>query len=185
LWFNSKFARPTRLATWLCSGERGSFRSTSPTPRGTIDGMKRRRLLLFGLLVAITLAMVGGIWWWAVWPHTAISRENAARIDKGMTRAEVEAILGGPARIEPSTGVVPDLDLNLPENDQLLRLMEEQQLALIAETRPIAERPIWVSDNVSIYVRFDDQGRVEKCLSVPVRPVQESLTDKLRRWLRL
>jgi hypothetical protein len=55
----------------------------------------RRLLIALPLAVALSLAVA-----WLLWPRTAITRENAARIQEGMTLAEVEAILGGPAREE-------------------------------------------------------------------------------------
>ena len=64
--------------------------------------MTRRRVLLLGLLAtAVGVAAAA----WLLWPRTAITRENAAKVREGMTLAEVEAILGGPARDE-TTGPV-------------------------------------------------------------------------------
>jgi hypothetical protein len=60
----------------------------------------RRRLLVFGLLAGVTVA--GLLAAWMFWPRTTINGGNIARIEKGMTLAEVEAILGGPARDESS-----------------------------------------------------------------------------------
>src|SRR5947209_1331884 len=59
----------------------------------------RRLLVLAVLSTAASLAV--GVWW--VWPRTAITRENAARIEKAMTLAEVAAILGGPHADAPVT----------------------------------------------------------------------------------
>src|ERR1700722_14790543 len=63
--------------------------------------MSRRRLLVFGFLVVLVMLGVGGVVLWAQ-PRTAITRENAAKIQVGMALTEVEAILGGPARDESS-----------------------------------------------------------------------------------
>lgn len=61
-----------------------------------------RRLLLLALPVGLLVLAIGvGL----LWPRTAITRENAAKIEPGMTLAEVEAKLGGPARDE-TTGPV-------------------------------------------------------------------------------
>src|SRR5262249_60673684 len=62
------------------------------TPRWSMS-QRRRRLLLFGLL-AVMAALAVAVW--LVWPRSAINRANYERIEQGMTRAEVEAILGGP-----------------------------------------------------------------------------------------
>jgi hypothetical protein len=57
--------------------------------------MRRRRLLLFGLAAGLIVLAVGT---WLLWPQpTAITEENYGKIRVGMTREEVEAILGGPA----------------------------------------------------------------------------------------
>jgi len=44
-----------------------------------------------------------------LWPPTAITPENAAKIEKGMTLTDVETILGGPARDESAGAVIADL----------------------------------------------------------------------------
>jgi hypothetical protein len=66
--------------------------------------MTRSRRLLFAVAIA---ALAIGVWlvWlvWLVWPRSGITRENAARIQNGMTLEEVEVILGGPAR-DDATG---------------------------------------------------------------------------------
>ena len=52
-------------------------------------------LLFLGVPAAVVaVALVA----WLLWPRgAAITRENAAKIQPGMARAEVEALLGGPA----------------------------------------------------------------------------------------
>jgi hypothetical protein len=93
-----------------------------------------------------------------LWPRgSAITRANAAMIEKGMTLGEVEAILGGPARDE-STGVLdPDLKM-APGN-----LWRE-----------------WRSDEVIIHVLIDRNGRVSVSTVVAVRRV----TDQRSRFAR-
>jgi hypothetical protein len=69
-------------------------------PPVALDGnMTRttRRLLLLGLPAGFVAVLVCA---WPLWPRSAITRENAARIQKGMTLAQVEQLLGGPARNE-------------------------------------------------------------------------------------
>jgi hypothetical protein len=60
---------------------------------------RTRLLLLFGLPAGLTVLAVGV---WLLWPRTAITPENAAKIQVGMPLPEVEAILGGPQRLEGS-----------------------------------------------------------------------------------
>jgi SmpA / OmlA family len=54
----------------------------------------RRRILLAALAV---LVVAGAFELWASWRPNPITQENYARIQEGMSRAEVEAILGPPA----------------------------------------------------------------------------------------
>jgi hypothetical protein len=58
--------------------------------------MRRRRLLaaLVGLAVVVTAGMF--VLWPRLEPPSRITRENSDRIQVGMSRAEVEAILGPP-----------------------------------------------------------------------------------------
>jgi hypothetical protein len=55
-----------------------------------------RQLLLRWPIAVVALAAGA----WLLLPRPAITRENAARIQVGMTLTEVEALLGGPARAE-------------------------------------------------------------------------------------
>src|SRR5262245_10142275 len=67
---------------------------------------KRRRRVVGGAALASLGAL--GLTAWLLWPRTAITRENGEKIHEGMTQAEVEAILGGPARDEASGPLVAD-----------------------------------------------------------------------------
>src|SRR5260370_30931418 len=69
----------------------------------------RGRLVPLGLLGGLFALGLGG---WLLWPRTAITPENAAKIREGMTLLEVEAILGGPGRNE-STGTLTGDDSTL------------------------------------------------------------------------
>src|SRR5205085_646486 len=117
----------------------------------------------FGL-PATTLAVPVGFW--LFWPRTAITVENGARIQKGMTRTEVEAILGGPARWEASSQTV--------------------LTKTTAHGRPREPRDyLWASDCALVFAVFDDDGLVGWTWTRSARPAEESLHEKLRRWLRL
>src|SRR5581483_10591386 len=71
--------------------------------------MSRGRLLVVGLRLSVTLALVG-VGAWMVWPRpSAITWDNAAKIKAGMTLREVEAILGGRAR-DDTTGLIINRD---------------------------------------------------------------------------
>jgi hypothetical protein len=114
-----------------------------------------RRLVL--VLVAGIALLAFGVW--LLWPRTAITRENAAKILPGMTLAEVEAILGGPARDET------------PKRPLVVK---------IQGVHPDCE---WNSDQVSIWLHLDAEGRVRECRAIPV-PAQSGL-NRLRRRLGL
>lgn len=130
----------------------------------TIPSMKRRRsLLLLGLLAASFALGVRG---WMLWPYTAITRGNAAMISEGMTLAEIEEILGGPARNESG----------LPDN--FIR-----DAFVNGDMRGVAEKR-WASPGFLVIVEFDWSWQVIRQSNVDFN-VDASPFHKLRRWLRL
>jgi hypothetical protein len=141
--------------------------------------MTRGRLLLLGLLGGL-LAMGAGLW--LIWPRSAITRENAAKIQVGMTLAEVEVILGGPSRDDAGARKVEiDFDPDPIENERLADAQEERAF----KDHLMGPRPVqWRSDEVVLTAQFDN-GRVTACAACPVRRVAESPFEKLRRWLGL
>jgi hypothetical protein len=128
-----------------------------------IATMTRRRLVLLALPVALVLLGTGA---WIVWPRqprTAITPENAAKIQKSMTLAEVEAILDGPARDE-THGVgyfrIPPLcDLGV-------------------------ERREWIGPDCSIRVVLLD-NQVFHLMEDETYYSAESALQRIRRWLHL
>jgi hypothetical protein len=121
--------------------------------------MPARRRLLLVAVVSTAVVLVVGLTAWLLWPRTAITRENAARIQVGMTVAEVEEILGGPARDET------------PKRPLVVK---------IQNVHPDRE---WNSDQVSIWLHLDAEGRVRECRAIPVPP--KAPLNRLRRWLGL
>jgi hypothetical protein len=117
----------------------------------------RRRLLLLGVPAAVvTVALVA----WLLWPRgTANTRENAAKIQPGMARAEVEALLGGPAGDYTAGRYAA-----APEP--------------VAVGSPFSE---WLGEECSVLVSFDEGGRVARS---QVRPVihLDTLGNRFRRW---
>ncbi len=123
---------------------------------------RTRRLVLLALTTFVVL--VAGAW--ALWPRTAITPENAAKIQEGMTLAQVEEILGGPER-DDTTG---PLECSMG-------------FSVILGNRP--QPLIWISDHITIQVVLGLDGRVEELDYCRVPRAQESPLDMLRRWLRL
>jgi hypothetical protein len=124
---------------------------------------RRTRRLLIAVPVALVLALTFA---WLPWPPTAITAENAARIQPGMTLAEVKAILGGPERDESTGPLASDLSEALEAYDRPGRLK-------------------WQSDRAVIWLDVDAAGNVGKVSAVPVRRAEEAPLDRVRRWLGL
>jgi hypothetical protein len=117
----------------------------------------------------------------------AINDKNAARIQVGMTLADVEAILGGPARDVATGALEPENELlgtaeywAAGVNIDLYRA--ETQCPDSPDARCIYA---WTTNHVMVVVHLDRQGRVNDSYRIGVRRVHESLLDMLRRWLRL
>jgi len=116
-----------------------------------------RRRLLFGLLAAVVALAVVVM----LWPPSAINRENKSKLRHGMTQAEVEAILGGPARDEVG-GKPPRFLVKIPENQKE-----------------------WIGPECKITVVFNEDGRAGAISSENVSVPPEAMLEKFRRWLRL
>ena len=126
--------------------------------------MIRKRWVVV-LMVATCLGVVG----FAAYLRTcamAINKEIVAKIENGMTLAEVEAILGGPARDESNA------------------------LALGGYCRAEPDRSDWsikewISDDAAVAVWFGDDEFVTDSTEFTILRQHESYLDKVRRWLRL
>lgn len=97
--------------------------------------MRRRLLFLTAAASAITIA-------WLLWPsHPGpVSRANLQLITMGMTEADVETLLGGPADVEaevPYPGTYDNADLGVT-----------------------AKTSQWFSRQLTIQVGFDERGLV-------------------------
>jgi hypothetical protein len=113
----------------------------------------RRRAWLRLLALALLMALAAGGWFILTQePDHPLSRHNYRRIVIGMTRAEVEAILGGPRGAVGQT----------PEHPSFVALVEQE--GPVDVHGALAGNPaIWFSDRGQIVVMFDswDQsGRV-------------------------
>ncbi len=130
--------------------------------------MSRRRLLLLALPVTLVLV---GIAAWAPWPesvHPGVTLENAARIKEGMTRAEVEAIMGKPAA-HP---------LRQAANGQWIL----RDTTVWEWRSPAYERGS--PAGFQVVVICDSKSRVVEVFC-PGLPRQESLLERFRRWFGL
>jgi hypothetical protein len=136
----------------------------------------RRHTRLIAMLAVLAVLIAVGFGIWGLWPCTAINRENAAKIRVGMTLAEVEAILGGPARHESTGPVVLD------EFGQ--RRHEWRFVMVHAGLRFGDSPPHWQSDYVAIMVQLDPERRVIGVSVAPLRRDRGGPVD-LYRWVGL
>ena len=128
---------------------------------------KCKHCLLGSLLCLITAATV--FTHFTLSSRTAITYENYERIEIGMTQAEVEAILGGPARNESTDDTIPD------DEDELLHYVLK---CFDSHKRDL----LWSSNSAIIRIDFHHQ-RVVSSDCVRVHP--ENALEKLCRWLGL
>jgi hypothetical protein len=124
---------------------------------------RTRRLLLFALTAGLPVALIAA---WLVWPRTAITRENAAQIGEGMTRSEVEAILGRTPIPRPTDRKIWHRTPNGAE---------------------MFVGDYWWEGDMVIIVAFDDAGKVRETqtFEVPDSRRRDTFLDKVRRWLHL
>jgi hypothetical protein len=141
-----------------------------------------RRLLLLCLPVLAGLA-VGA---WLLWLRSAITRENAAKVQVGMTLAEVEAILGGPARDESTGPTERDDDPGAagPGGGGVIGFAWALGPSL-PDGNPSDLRKMWATDHLMVVVAFNGGGRVTAKRTFQTHLVQEPLLERLRRWLGL
>ena len=131
--------------------------------------MTRRRVLLLGSIAIVTAMAVGT---WVLWSGpSAISVENAANIREGMTLADVEAILGGPARNET----------DLPDN-----FIYDAFMMVAGPGLRIAVDRRWACRGLIVVVEFDDTGHVVRHWTAAFDVESDhSIVARLRRWLGL
>jgi hypothetical protein len=127
--------------------------------------MTRRRLLLFGLPIAL---VVLGVALWLLWPRSsAITPENYERIQGGMTFEQVQAILGGP----PGNYGVHD--------PRIVQSRDAIDVARLADCRYLQ----WYDSAHMIGVQFDVDDRVVGKDLGDVTPAP--LWRQALSWLRL
>ncbi len=119
----------------------------------------RRRWFILGLAVLVAVVMVIG-----ALPRPErplVSREQFQKIEDGMTRAEVEAIIGG-----PPGDYTPGPHLGF------------------TGSFPYATCDSWAGNGGMIWVRFDDTGHAHWRQFEEITPLDEpSVIDRVRAWL--
>ncbi|MCI0376234.1 MAG: hypothetical protein L0215_01375 [Gemmataceae bacterium] len=127
--------------------------------------MKKRRLLWF-VATSVLLFGAGYAALWLTAPRHRINALSFEQIREWMTEKEVEGILGVPAG-DYTTAPVMVLDDGT------------------ASTIWISRVKRWTSNDTAIDVFFDDLGLVTRKRLLDVIPLEESIWQKLRRWLRI
>jgi len=125
--------------------------------------IRRRPLLLFLLFAALLVAAFGV---WIVLPHPGVTRANIARIEEGMTRHEVESLLGG----KPAEHPAPQANcIGFP----------------VPYPAKIIVGEYWWGGDVAVIVRFDNTGRVSmsQMLDIVYTKQTDTFLDRIRRWL--
>jgi hypothetical protein len=149
--------------------------------------MQRRTLLvaLAGLALVVAAAVV------LVLPRPSqVKWENINRIQKGMTRAEVEAILGPPGDYRTRFGQTAD---GSGEEDGWIPDPDEYSPAIATWHDGAGENPFgkfageatWVGDTVVVLVVIDDTGRVLETDTVERRRLGGTILSLFWRAKRL
>jgi hypothetical protein len=144
----------------------------------------RRRTLLVALVGLAVVGAAGVVVLW-LWPRPErVTRENYDRIQIGMGRREVEAILGPPGDYRTGRGDeevngtfyrgVWEPAMGFPWGWNHTRMSSSQT----------GEQAYWVSDSVRIYVFIDDAGHVREARAYKRRLTEGPLENILWRVLR-
>ncbi len=124
--------------------------------------MTRRRFLLLALLCLLLAGSYAALWFAFAPPASAINRANALKIKLGMTRAEVEAILGGPVRDEsgvskPAWAHGRSYECSFNDSGGRAYIAAERDpdtIAVNAHAPGISGWSVWRSRNAEISIRF-------------------------------
>jgi hypothetical protein len=107
--------------------------------------MRRRAIMAFALILVSGIASAA--WWLSQEPEPSIKFDNFDRISKGMTEEEVEDLLGGPPGYY-TRKFVGAVYAEGPKRVTGLELCQRQG------------GKEWIANRGSIYVEFDEHGRV-------------------------
>jgi hypothetical protein len=124
-----------------------------------------RRRTLFVALAGLAVVVAAGVV--ALWPPPdRITPEKLARLQTGMSRADVEQVIGAPGNYSTSPLVVSGgavFDLS-----QIRGTVSDDRLC-------------WITDTVIVEVQLDEHGRVTSVGSVPCTPSRRLFDDLI--WL--
>ncbi len=143
--------------------------------------MRRRKLLWAAVVGLVALAGVAAF---ALWPRPdRVTTENFDRIHKGMTRGEVEAILGPPGDYTNGPTAAPASSYPVIYDPVRGMWLQGDEGSTVAE---------WRSDTGWLRVLFSVSGRVEDHWFQPQDRIEQSALDNLlwrakrqwRRWSR-
>jgi hypothetical protein len=149
--------------------------------------MRKRKLLIVtaGLAVVVAAGVV------VLWPRAdRVTRENYDRVELGMSRSEVEAILGPGGDYRTGHG---ETGYGIPENmywtadpDPASTVMQNWSRNPGLPNPP--ENPLlwafWVNDSFAIVIGIDDSGSVVEKLGYPRRTTKGPLDNLLWRLKR-
>jgi hypothetical protein len=160
--------------------------------------MRKRTLLVVLSGLAVVVAAGAVVLWQR--PPSRITRENFERIKEGMSRAEVEAILGPPGDYRtgdgemdygmeneawmPDTG--PDVAKGLSPDFDKLETNWKRDPGQSPEDP--SSRADWLGDSFGIAIAIGPSGSVEEKVGLPRRTTQGPLDNLLwrlkRQWRR-
>jgi hypothetical protein len=137
------------------------------------------------LLAVVGLAVLVGVGAFVLWPRPdqpdRITRANYERLRQGMSRAEVEAILGPPgdfrsgptAKVHTETGTL-----------RMLVIAEK-----IIEDSKTCQRQAWVTDKMEVYALYSQSGFALATLCYSLDRQEQGPLDNLlwrakRQWRR-
>jgi hypothetical protein len=152
------------------------------------EGQGMRRRLLIAAAIGVCLSLIGAVAVLRATRPSQIGPEQFAGIDVGMTRADVERVLGGPPRNECAGPA--DVWVRRDGRVQSAAIDPGTQLPRFFADADQAhgDEAVWLSPAGLIAVRFDTDGRVEEkyvsdvhVIDTPWSNLPEALARKIRR----
>jgi len=134
----------------------------------------QRRTLLVVLAGMAVVAAAGAVGLWS--RADRITRVNFARLNTGMSRAEVEAVLGPPGDYTTS-----------PPGDMGEEVVQDAETG--EHDAPGVDGLLWIADAGIIEVTFDGAGQACRTVFAPLTPPKQNFLDNLlwrarRQWRR-